>query len=190
MHGSARVERIGEGTVGGERCCGRIGIGARFAAAAWGVAGCGAYQAGQCVAWEPVVSNGMSLCRLHRAAFDRLILGVQPDYIIRVRAVVLEEVDGPMLMHGLRGLQGQRFMVPSRRVDRPDEVRLGVRWERFLVRISKIGMVSVFLEMNTDAPNHKSDVQRLPNFGERIVRRNFEPVTDCRLIRQTCFGHR
>ena len=52
---------------------------------------------------EPVVSNGMSLCRLHHAAFDRLILGVRPDYIIRVRADVLEEADGPMLRHGLQG---------------------------------------------------------------------------------------
>ena len=67
----------------------------------------------------------MSLCRLHHAAFDRLLLGVQPDYIIRVRADVLEEVDGPMLRHGLQGLQGQRIVVPSRRVDRPDEGRLG-----------------------------------------------------------------
>ena len=37
-----------------------------------------------------------------------------------------------MLKHGLQGLEGQRILVPSRRVDRPDEVRLGVRWERFL----------------------------------------------------------
>ena len=80
---------------------------------------------------EPIVSNGMSLCRLHHAAFDRLILGVRPDYIIRVRADVLEEVDGPMLRHGLQGLQGQRILVPSRRVDRPDVERLGERWERF-----------------------------------------------------------
>ena len=77
------------------------------------------------------MSNGMSLCRLHHAAFDRMILGVRPDYVIRVRADVLEEVDGPMLRHGLQGLQGQRISVPSRRVDRPDEGRLGVRWERF-----------------------------------------------------------
>ena len=40
---------------------------------------------------EPAVSNGMSLCRLHHAAFDRLFLGVRPNYIIRVRADVLEE---------------------------------------------------------------------------------------------------
>ena len=81
---------------------------------------------------EPVVSNGMSLCRLHHAAFDRLLLGVHPDYVIHVRPDILDEIDGPMLKHGLQGLQGQRILVPSRRVDRPDEGRLEVRWERFL----------------------------------------------------------
>ncbi len=45
----------------------------------------------------------MSLCQLHYAAFDRSFLGVRPDYIIRVRTDVLEEVDGPMLRHGLQG---------------------------------------------------------------------------------------
>ena len=64
---------------------------------------------------------------MRRVGFGRMILGVRPDYIIRVRADVLEEVDGPMLRHGLQGLEGQRILVPSRRVDRPDEGRLGER---------------------------------------------------------------
>ena len=81
---------------------------------------------------EPIVSNGMSLCRLHHVAFDRLFLGVNPDYVIHVRPDILYEIDGPMLKHGLQGLQGQRILAPSRRVERPDEGRLGERWERFL----------------------------------------------------------
>ena len=81
---------------------------------------------------EPVVSNGMSLCRLHHAAFDRLLLGVHPSYVIHVRRDILEEVDGPMLRHGLQGLEGQRILVPSRRVERPDEGRLAVRFGEFL----------------------------------------------------------
>ena len=52
------------------------------------------------------MSGRMSLCRLHHAAFDRSFLGVHPDYIIRVRTDVLEEVDGPMLRHGLQGVAG------------------------------------------------------------------------------------
>ena len=74
----------------------------------------------------------MSLCRLHHAAFDRLLLGVHPDYVIDVRPDILYEIDGPMLRHGLQGLQGQRILVPSRVGDRPDEGRLEVRWERIL----------------------------------------------------------
>ena len=46
---------------------------------------------------EVVVSNGVSLCRLHHAAFDRLLLGVHPSYVVHVRRDILEEVDGPML---------------------------------------------------------------------------------------------
>ncbi len=38
------------------------------------------------------VSCGMSLCRLHHAAFDWLILGVHPDHVIHVRRDVLEVV--------------------------------------------------------------------------------------------------
>ena len=82
---------------------------------------------------EPVVSNGMSLCRLHHAAFDRLLLGVHPNYVIHVRRDILEEIDGPMLRHGLQGLEGQRISVPSRRMERPDEGRLATRYEEFLV---------------------------------------------------------
>ena len=78
------------------------------------------------------VVGGMSLCRLHHAAFDRLLLGVHPSYVIHVRRDILEEVDGPMLRHGLQGLEGQRIVVPRRVVERPDEVRLGARWEEFV----------------------------------------------------------
>ena len=42
---------------------------------------------------EPVVSNGMSLCKLHHAAFDRHFLTVRPDYVIEVRQSILEEED-------------------------------------------------------------------------------------------------
>ncbi len=65
-------------------------------------------------------------------AFDRLLLGVHPSYVIHVRRNILEEVDGPMLRHGLQGLEGQRIHVPSRRVERPDEGRLAARFGEFL----------------------------------------------------------
>ena len=53
---------------------------------------------------EPTVNNGLALCKLHHAAFDSFMLGVTPDYIIQVRSDILEEEDGPVLQHGLKGL--------------------------------------------------------------------------------------
>ena len=50
---------------------------------------------------EPKVSNGLALCKLHHAAFDCDIIGVRPDYVVEIREDVLEEIDGPMLQHGL-----------------------------------------------------------------------------------------
>jgi putative restriction endonuclease len=50
------------------------------------------------------IDNGIPLCKLHHAAYDSFILGVTPDYIIHVREDVLEEEDGPVLQHGLKGL--------------------------------------------------------------------------------------
>jgi putative restriction endonuclease len=66
---------------------------------------------------EPVVVNGLSLCKLHHAAFDANIMGVRPDYILEVRAAVLQEHDGPMLRHGLQGIHGEALTLPHRTED-------------------------------------------------------------------------
>ena len=80
---------------------------------------------------DPIVPNGLSLCKLHHAAYDRQFLGVRPDYVIEVRRDLLEEEDGPMLLHGLKGMHLQPLFAP-RKVDlKPDRERLQVRWERF-----------------------------------------------------------
>lgn len=80
----------------------------------------------------PVVPNGLSLCRLHHAAFDRFFIGVRPDYIIEVRADVLDEVDGPTLEHAIQGLHGQAIVLPRRSVEQPSVEFLARRYERFL----------------------------------------------------------
>lgn len=81
---------------------------------------------------EPVVSNGLSLCKLHHAAFDQYFLTVRPDYVIEVRQSVLEEEDGPMLRHGLQGMHLQRITLPRSSVLQPDRLRLEERYEAFL----------------------------------------------------------
>ncbi len=49
---------------------------------------------------EPRVSNGIALCKLHHAAFDRFLVSLTPDYSIQVRPSILAEEDGPVLEQG------------------------------------------------------------------------------------------
>ena len=81
---------------------------------------------------EPVVSNGLALCRLHHAAFDRFFVGVRPDYVIEIRPDLLLESDGPTLKHAIQGLHGQRIILPRRTEQRPSVERLAERYDRFL----------------------------------------------------------
>jgi putative restriction endonuclease len=81
---------------------------------------------------DPVVSNGLALCKLHHAAFDSFFLAVRPDYTIEVRRSILEESDGPMLLVGLKQTHDQTIQLPRSRADRPDPARLQSRYERFL----------------------------------------------------------
>ena len=80
---------------------------------------------------RPAVSNGLSLCRIHHAAFDRMFLGIRPEGRIEIHTSILHEEDGPMLRYGLQELHGLRIEMPRRPGDRPDPEALGERYERF-----------------------------------------------------------
>ena len=83
-------------------------------------------------AGEPIIRNGISLCRLHHAAFDRFFLAVRPDHTIEVRSDVLEEIDGPTLQHAIQGLHGQPIVLPRKLAEQPAPEFLFERYERFL----------------------------------------------------------
>jgi putative restriction endonuclease len=83
---------------------------------------------------EPRVSNGLSLCKLHHAAFDQQLLAIRPDLSIEVPIDILEETDGPMLQAGLQAIHGQRIILPSRTEWRPDTNALERRYEEFRQR--------------------------------------------------------
>ncbi|MBZ5637812.1 MAG: HNH endonuclease [Acidobacteriia bacterium] len=80
---------------------------------------------------EPIVQNGLALCKLHHAAYDRQFLTVRPDHVIEVRQAILDEEDGPMLLHGLKGMHGQRIVLPRSRELYPDPERLARRYRLF-----------------------------------------------------------
>ncbi len=81
---------------------------------------------------DPVVSNGVALCKLHHAAFDGFFVGIRPDLVIEIRRDLLNEEDGPMLTHALQGLHGSKIWVPRSPDLRPSGVRLEARYERFV----------------------------------------------------------
>jgi putative restriction endonuclease len=80
---------------------------------------------------EPLVRNGLSLCTLHHAAFDRAFVGLRPDYVIEVRPDILREDDGPTLVHALQALHGTRILLPAARAQRPDPGLVEQRYAQF-----------------------------------------------------------
>jgi putative restriction endonuclease len=71
----------------------------------------------------PVVTNGLALCKIHHAAYDRDLMGVSPDLRVHINQRLLDEVDGPMLRHGLQDMHGTSLTVPTRRADHRRSVR-------------------------------------------------------------------
>lgn len=80
---------------------------------------------------DPVVPNGLSLCKIHLAAYDVNLLGVRPDLRVEVTPRLLRESDGPMLTHGLQSMQGTELLVPRGRTAQPDQERLKIRYDEF-----------------------------------------------------------
>jgi len=82
-------------------------------------------------AGDPKIQNGLALCKLHHAAFDSYMICVSPDYIIHVRQDILDEHDGPVLQHALKGMNQTKLILPPARNNWPDQGYLEHRWARF-----------------------------------------------------------
>lgn len=83
----------------------------------------------------PTVDNGISLCKLHHAAFDSFLLGITPDYKIEVRKDILHEHDGPMLQHGLKELHTNKIILPSSKNLWPNQEFLDRRYQKFMATL-------------------------------------------------------
>lgn len=79
-----------------------------------------------------VVTNGLSLCKIHHGAFDSRIIGISPDYQVHVNETVLATVDGPTLQHAIKGVHGQKLaQLPRSRTEQPNRDLLAERFEQF-----------------------------------------------------------
>ena len=79
---------------------------------------------------QPVIPNGIPLSKIHHAAFDAQLIGIDPDYRMHVSDRLLDQHDGPTL-DALKRLNGGIIHLPKRIKDRPDRDRLALRFERF-----------------------------------------------------------
>jgi putative restriction endonuclease len=81
---------------------------------------------------QPAVPNGIPLSKIHHAAFDAHLIGIDSDYRLHVSERLLNQNDGPML-EALKRLNGGTIHLPNRLKDRPDRDRLALRFERFIL---------------------------------------------------------
>jgi putative restriction endonuclease len=77
------------------------------------------------------VTNGLSLCKIHHAAYDINIVGIDPDYKVHIREDILQEVDGPMLEHGIKEMNMRSLWIPPAKSKQPDRERLAERFKVF-----------------------------------------------------------
>lgn len=76
------------------------------------------------------IRNGLSLCSIHHRAFDANLVGVDPDFRVRVARRLREDEDGPML-ELLKGFHDKPILMPEKRGHRPDRDLLAMRYEKF-----------------------------------------------------------
>lgn len=79
----------------------------------------------------PTVDNGVALCKIHHAAYDRNMLGLSPDYRVRVSPELLRAKDGPMLKYGLQGMHNRPLTVPESVQAQPNREFLAERFKEF-----------------------------------------------------------
>jgi putative restriction endonuclease len=79
---------------------------------------------------HPIIQNGIPLSKIHHAAFDAHLIGIDGDYRLHISERLLGQSDGPML-EALKALKGRLIRLPSRPQDKPDRDRLAQRFERF-----------------------------------------------------------
>ena len=80
---------------------------------------------------RPEVSNGLCLSTLHHTAYDRNLLGIDPDGIVHIAEAVLAQHDGPTLEQAIKEYHGRRIHLPRHAQDQPNRDYLAERFEMF-----------------------------------------------------------
>ncbi|MET7767698.1 HNH endonuclease [Nocardia sp. NPDC005366] len=95
------------------------------------------------------VANGLSMCKIHHAAYDANLLGISPAYQVHIGALLMEDHGtSPTLQHALQGIDSQELNLPHRKADRPSRERLAERFSAFQsgaspVHSQRIGTIDI-----------------------------------------------
>jgi HNH endonuclease len=76
---------------------------------------------------QAVVSNGIALSKIHHAAFDNHLIGIDPDGRAHVSNRLLKPHDGPLLEQSLQAAAGALIRLPRGKQYHPDRDRLAAR---------------------------------------------------------------
>lgn len=80
----------------------------------------------------PEVTNGLALCKLHHAAYDANLLGITPEYEIRISDKLMRDLrGGRMLEYGLQAMNGEPLTLPRSKKEYPSPERLKERFTVF-----------------------------------------------------------
>ena len=80
---------------------------------------------------QPVVANGVALSKIHHAAFDNHLIGIDADGRVHVSERLLRLHDGPLLEQSLKAVAGAVIRLPRGKEHHPDRERLAARFELF-----------------------------------------------------------
>lgn len=80
---------------------------------------------------QPDVRNGICMSKIHHAAFDAGLIGIDADLNVHVSERLLSMNDGPLLEQALKPLAGRTLRVPADPFAEPDRDRLSLRFQLF-----------------------------------------------------------
>ena len=79
---------------------------------------------------QPEIVNGLPLTKLHHAAYDANLIGIDPDYGLHLSRTLTNAKDGQTLAL-LKSIEGKKLLLPKNRKNFPDPERLSIKFQEF-----------------------------------------------------------
>jgi hypothetical protein len=93
---------------------------------------------------QPVVPNGIPLSKIHHAAFDAHLIGIDPDFRLHVAHRLMAQREGPMLGRSRNSMAGRSACPVANEIGRtgigwPSDTRNSGLWRGRSERSAKMG---------------------------------------------------